>query len=981
MRGGVRLPLQIGTTSLWSMTRAALLLVPGVLLLPFGLVGGIGALYVGDGGEVSVGIAAVLIGTPFMLIWIALLQLGGMLRARPSDAVLDAAGLRVEGGVHGGVQLPWAQLDPRRCSLRDVTDKQLTLGDMYKTEQEATGTAMTHLVVERDEQAPLVLAEAEAPEERASLAALFASIQAGAWRGEAEEAGPVDADVVRCAGCGAAVVPGTDERVKCHRCGAAVAMPEDVRRRVQTAAEGRSARQQAAGLVTRLIDQPGAVRINLLFVLGGAAMLLAWPGSLGIGIWNYLRDDLDATRVLSLLVFPLALIPGLYALLRMQLVDRFALRLLTLDLGAREPARAGDPYGCHACGAPLVVGPGEVVVRCVYCAADNVLGLDLRARTGRERAAARSLDEALRWRSKERTHWRWRVVPALVLTALGVLLLWRAVRPTPRTHELTVLGGVLERVTEHPADERMPTVARDGRLALVRGDEDPIVVVAGEEVDRGTWPAWDADGAILALRGGQAVRIADGGGFLRPMFGAGLTRIAGSGALAVSFADGMAGISSTALLGAHGADGGHAHAGVRGRDAAVSADGQRLAFVREVDGVAQLFSTGVGSAGALQWTTDAGDKGQPTWSPDGRRLVYVVDKGTAEDPERNLWIAADDGSAGRVLTMGDADATDPFWAGDGWVYFAAHAFGRSDIFRVDPDDDPPGDPREPDAALFAGPAGVTVERVTDDVHFEHDPALSPDGTLLAFCQTHSVDGDIKHMGIVVRDLRGGGDRVLQQFRGDPPKSLQWARSPAWAPDGTLVFVLASEFVTMQRIAVGKALLDAEQLMDAGSTKGSLVRPRVAPDGQTIVLERRASADAPWEIVVRAGDGSVTAVGPGTRAAWRADGQAFAFVRTENRRGRVMLATLADPTHPTPVELGDRDVRGVAMHPDGRWILEVGLGPDRAELEVVDGSGNAEKLVVGPADSGRHSVGSDGWVYFTSDALGQLDVWRVQLRGA
>ena len=53
MRGGVRLPLQIGTTSLWSMTRAALLLVPGVLLLPFGLVGGIGALYVGDGGEVG----------------------------------------------------------------------------------------------------------------------------------------------------------------------------------------------------------------------------------------------------------------------------------------------------------------------------------------------------------------------------------------------------------------------------------------------------------------------------------------------------------------------------------------------------------------------------------------------------------------------------------------------------------------------------------------------------------------------------------------------------------------------------------------------------------------------------------------------------------------------------------------------------------------------------------------------------------------
>jgi len=679
MHRGIRLPLQIGTTSLWGMTRAALLLVPGVLLLPFGVIGGVGVLWAGDGGDVALVLAALLVGTPVMLIWIAVLQLGGMLRARPSDAVIDADGVRVEGGRHGGVQLAWAQLEPSSCTLRDVTDRQLTLADMYRSEQEARGTAMTHLVVERAGQPALVLAEAEAPEERASLAALYASIQAGAWRGAEVEPEVFGREVVRCEACGAAVVPAVAERVQCHRCGAQVTMPEAVRARVGVAEQGRAARGEAARLVSRLIDQPGARRTNLLFVLGGAAMLLAWPASLGLGIWQYAQGELGAGRLLSLLIFPLALIPGLYALLRVQLVDRFALRLLTLDLGAREPVRAGDPYGCHACGGPLVVGSGEVVVRCVYCDADNVLGLDLRARAGRERAAARTLDEALRWRTVERRRWRVRLVPALALTLIGAGLLGLAVRSDAATRSLTVEGGVLERVTRDEGDEFMPSRAADGRLALVRDEDGPVVFVDGRRIGSGAWPAWDGDGAVLAVRGRQVVRIGDSAAAgPRPAFGADVVRLSGSGTLAVGFVDERVGVGTTATLAAA--------MTVDGRDAAVSLDGQRLAFVRAVDGVPQVFSMSVGAVETRQWTGDAQRKAQPTWAPDGRRLVWVVDAGTDADPRRNLWIAGE-GSAARALTAGDADPEEPFWAGDGWVYFSAHVYAGRDVFRIDPDDE------------------------------------------------------------------------------------------------------------------------------------------------------------------------------------------------------------------------------------------------------------------------------------------------------
>lgn len=955
---GVRLPLQIGTTSLWGMTRSALLLVPGVILLPFGLIGGVGVLYAGDGGDVAIGIASFLITVPIVMIWAALRQLGRMLRARPSDAVLDADGLRVEGGPHGGIHLTWAQLRAGRCELREVI-----VG--AEAGARGSGTAMTHLVAAREGHAELVLAEAEAPEERASLAALHASIEAARGDESEAEALEITGEVVRCAACGAAVVPGPEAHVQCHRCETMVEMPAGMRQRVEAATQGKAAREQAARLVRKLIAQPGALRINLAFVIGGVVMLLAWPTSLGLGIHEFVGGEPRFGQVMTLLVFPLALIPGLYALLRMTLVDRFALRLLTLDMGARAPVRVGDPYGCHACGGPLVVGKDEVVVRCVYCGADNVLGLDLRVKAGRERAAARSLGEALAWRSRERLRWRWRMMPALGLTALGGYLLWSSVRAPDPSHVLATEGRALEAVTRSRRDERMPAVGPDGKLVVVRDLEDPRVVNdLGESRGLGAWPAWDGVGQLLAVRGGQVLRIEARGYDPKQMFGLGVVRVAGSGVLGVSLEGGLVGAASVEELGSSAEDGGRVRAATAGRDAAYSPVTRRLAFVREVDGVAQVFSTGIDSPGWRQWTSDAGDKSQPAWSPDGRRLVWVVDVGTAEDPQKNLVIGADDGSPAVVLTTGDADPSEPSWAADGRVYFAADVFGQHDVFRVDPGAVELGERIDEVPVLRPGPAATEVERVTDDARAEHDPVLSPDGATLAFARTRAHEGRVVHMGVVRWDAATRTERVLARDDGSEA-SLQWARSPTWDPDGTLVYVLADEPVTLRR--------GAEVLMTA-NPGGSLVRPRVSPDGTKIVVERRASAGAAWELVLRAEDGSLTVLGPGTWAAWRADG-ALAFVRD----GELMLTPTDNLSSATRVEIGDVEVRGVAVDLNGRWILEVGRGPEQAELVVVGADGKIIKIVEGAGDHGRPSVGRDGRVYFTSDAMGQLDVWRARLR--
>jgi hypothetical protein len=83
----------------------------------------------------------------------------------------------------------------------------------------------------------------------------------------------------------------------------------------------------------------------------------------------------------------------------------------------------GEPESCRCCGGPLPASQdGGIVVGCLYCAAENVLGLDMRSGEQRARATESSLAEALAQRSRARRVARITARVASVLLLL--LLLW-----------------------------------------------------------------------------------------------------------------------------------------------------------------------------------------------------------------------------------------------------------------------------------------------------------------------------------------------------------------------------------------------------------------------------------------------------------------------------------------------------------------------------------------------------------------------------
>jgi hypothetical protein len=137
--------------------------------------------------------------------------------------------------------------------------------------------------------------------------------------------------------------------------------------------------------------------------------------------------------------------------------------------------------------------------------------------------------------------------------------------------------------------------------------------------------------------------------------------------------------------------------GERAREPAVSPDGERLAYVRNVPGSMELVVRGLGWSsdqtsevlvGASQWPGDDDRHWQqismPTWRPDGRALVFSWWR--LDTRQRDLWLYEFDKPADERLTNLTDDAAhdlDPSFGPDGKLYFASDRTGIYNAYLMD----------------------------------------------------------------------------------------------------------------------------------------------------------------------------------------------------------------------------------------------------------------------------------------------------------
>ncbi|HEU0236704.1 MAG TPA: serine hydrolase [Candidatus Limnocylindrales bacterium] len=162
------------------------------------------------------------------------------------------------------------------------------------------------------------------------------------------------------------------------------------------------------------------------------------------------------------------------------------------------------------------------------------------------------------------------------------------------------------------------------------------------------------------------------------------------------------------------------------------------------------------------------------------------------------------------------------------------------------------------------PDGTDLTRLTRDLASDTRPALSPDGTRIAFAR-----GDPSTTDLYLVNRDGADLARLTDFGG-------FEHSPTWSPDGTrIAFVWGHDEVNGFGETGALWAIDPEGSNRALLLDRQVGYPAWSPDGTRIALELR---DDDHIGVLDLTTGAVTDLGAGHAPRWSPDGTRMAFIR-------------------------------------------------------------------------------------------------------
>lgn len=245
------------------------------------------------------------------------------------------------------------------------------------------------------------------------------------------------------------------------------------------------------------------------------------------------------------------------------------------------------------------------------------------------------------------------------------------------------------------------------------------------------------------------------------------------------------------------------------RTITLSPDGKRIA-VERTDPRTQnrdIWLVDVLTGAMTQFTSDPGWDAFPTWSPDGRRIIFTSNRNGVYD----LYEKPADGAASETLFYHSNEGKGPTsWSVDG-KFLVYYSLGQPTHVRL---------------LTIAGPADRQPVPVVDPKFTSITARFSPDGRWILYTSNESGKNEV-----CVRPFQAAtgavGELVLVAQNG--------GRTPLWRGDGKEIFYLTTDgMVTAMEVNAGGSF-------EAGSSKSLFRAPSgvlfwdVSPDGQRFLM--------------------------------------------------------------------------------------------------------------------------------------------------
>ena len=380
-------------------------------------------------------------------------------------------------------------------------------------------------------------------------------------------------------------------------------------------------------------------------------------------------------------------------------------------------------------------------------------------------------------------------------------------------------------------------------------------------------------------------------------------------------------------------------------DPAFSPDGTDLAFGRYgQDGSMDLYVVSVADGRERRLTTDHRSLLGHSWTPDGRHLVFSSDRGGTFA----LWTVPASGGSPAWIPASGAQLKRPTLAEEGRRLIYEDWRYDTNIWRLA-------------LAGDTAQAAPVIASTRWDVH----PAYAPEGTQIAFVSDRSgsyevwlADADGANpwrltaledavVGIprwspdgryLVFDVRTQGRAALYRVEaaGGTPRRLTPDASDnavaSWSPDGAWLYFASNRSGTWQ---IWKMPPDGGAA--AQVTGGGGYAPQASPDGQFVYYAKMQTGGL-WRVPVDGGaeEQVLDTLSWGDWGHWALTDGGVYFVRREGMNQAVLAFFDEATTVVKDVAVLDRaplpHQPGLALSPDGRWLLYVQL--DRTESDLM-----------------------------------------------
>ena len=317
----------------------------------------------------------------------------------------------------------------------------------------------------------------------------------------------------------------------------------------------------------------------------------------------------------------------------------------------------------------------------------------------------------------------------------------------------------------------------------------------------------------------------------------------------------------------------------------VSPDSRSALYQSFRTGTNDIWRVDLASGKSEQLTKDVAQDGLPRWSPDGKRIVFLSNRGGQPD----LWIMSSTGESDVQRLTDDAlQEGTPEFTRDGRGILV-------DVVRGQPH-------------LYSLPvAGGSPVALTSGDWAVADAEVSQDGTQIAYVGSRNGDEDIWTVPV------GGGESVL--VSGAPGLDIQ----PSWSPDGKQIAFASSRGGNGDIWIVPAAGGTATRLTDWPTNES---RPRWSPDGKSIAFfsDRETSGEDIWTLPVAGGKPTrLTTLGLiGQDFYWSPDSKFIVFPAQVAASGGVAVFTVAS-SGGAPKQVAPATSFRPRWAPDGRTI--------------------------------------------------------------